>query len=329
MSTFIVERSEDGQLSHRLESEAKVWMGEGDMVVAVSHSSLNYKDAMALDGNKGVMRANPLVPGIDVIGTVVDPGPSDFAEGDLVTCQGDGLGEFRHGGYTSRQRVNAAATVAVPESMSAAQAAAIGTAGFTAALCVNALLKHGVGEPGSKPIAVTGATGGVGSIAVNLLSNLGYEVHAITGRVDEHGDYLRQLGAAEVIDRASIAESGKPLQKTVYAGAVDTLGGAPLANLLAQVQWGGVVAATGMAASPSLETSVMPFILRNVTLAGVNSVDAPLEVRQEAWDLLGNKLDLKVLDSLTTTVDITEVAEAAGALLEGKNHGRTVVTISA
>lgn len=322
MTTFIVERAEDGSISHRQEADPQAWLGEGELTINVSHSSLNYKDAMALAGDKGVMRISPLVPGIDAVGTTED--------GTLVTCNGAGLGEFRHGGYTSLQRVPAEATVEVPQCFSAEQAAAIGTAGYTAALCVNALLDHGL-PPAEEaaPVLVTGATGGVGSIAVNLLSNLGYKVTALTGRQDELGEYLSALGAQDVLDRSAFMDPGKPLQKARFAGAVDTLGGTPLANVLSQIQWGGVVASTGLASSPQLETTVMPFILRNVTLTGVNSVDAPRRYRERAWELLANHLDRDVLDGLTTTVTLDQVAEAGANLIEGRSHGRTVVTIDA
>lgn len=328
MTTFIVERSEDGNVTHRTDSNATAWLGEGELTVKVSHSSLNYKDAMALAGDKGVMRTSPLVPGIDVVGTVAEAA-GDFTEGQLVTCNGAGLGEFRHGGYTSEQNVPLEATVAVPDVFTAAQAAAIGTAGYTAALCVNALIDHGLKAAGDGGrVLVTGATGGVGSIAVNLLSALGYRVVALTGRADEHGDYLTNLGAAEIMDRAELMEQGKPLQKAQFDGVVDTLGGAPLANALAQVNWGGVVASTGLAASPKLETTVLPFILRNITLTGANSVDAPREMRERAWQLLADKLDVNVLESITTTVTLDTVAEAGQKLLDGTGLGRTVVELT-
>ncbi|MGP5497494.1 MDR family oxidoreductase [Corynebacterium flavescens] len=323
MSTLLVTRNVDNTITHSFEEGS--YLNEGDVLVDVTHSSLNYKDAMALDGNKGVMRVNPLVPGIDIVGTVARSAVERLPVGSLVASFGDGLGEFRHGGYTDSQRVNSYATVAIPAQFTAEQAAAIGTAGYTAALCVNALSTHEVPEG---PILVTGATGGVGSVAVNILANKGYEVHALTGRVQEYGDYLHRIGAAEVIDRAEFAVPGRPLQKAHYAGAVDTSGSTVLANVLAQLQWGGVVAATGMAAGADLPSSVMPFILRNVTLAGVNSVDAPLDYRNEAWRLLSSKLDMEVLDSFTETIALPQVIDAGKELLAGSRHGRTVVTIS-
>lgn len=326
MTTFYVERTDDGA-THHTDSDPAQWLGEGDVEIAVSHSSLNYKDAMALAGDKGVMRISPLVPGIDAVGTVTHAA-AGFEEGQLVSCNGAGLGEFRHGGYTSRQRVPAESTVAVPDGLTAEQAAAVGTAGYTAALCVNALLDHGLGEA-SKDVRVliTGATGGVGSIAVNLLHKLGYHVVALTGRVEEHGEYLRSIGADEILDRSEVSEPGRPLQKAQFDAVVDTLGGIPLANLLAQVNWGGVVASTGLASSPKLETTVLPFILRNVTLTGVNSVDAPKKARERAWELIATTLDQEVLGSMTSVVALDEVAKKGQLLLDGAGHGRTVVEI--
>ncbi len=322
MSTLKVTRNEDGSISHAFEDEPI--LAEGDVLVNVSHSSLNYKDAMALDGNKGVMRINPLVPGIDVVGNVAESNDERLPEGALVAAFGDGLGEFRHGGYTTKQRVNANATLVVPERFTAADAAAIGTAGYTAAICVNQLLTHGTREG---HVLVTGATGGVGSIAVQLLKSLGFEVTAVTGRVDSESEYLQALGADHIIDRSELSETGRPLQKALYDGAVDTAGSTVLANVLAQIKWGGVVAATGMAAGPDLPASVLPFILRGIVLAGGNSVDAPLKVREDAWKLLDEHLDLEMLHSISSTVALDDVADAAKELLAGTHHGRTIVEI--
>ncbi len=322
MSTLIVNRGANGA-EHSLIDHTEDHLAEGNTLVEVSHSSLNYKDAMALDGNKGVMRVDPLVPGIDVVGMVAQSDDARLAPGTLVAAFGDGLGEFRHGGYTARQRVNAAATVAVPERFNAFDAAAIGTAGYTAALCVNALIQHGTPRG---HVLVTGATGGVGSVAVMLLKSLGYEVTAVTGRSSEH-DYLRTLGADHILDRAELTEPGRPLQKSAFDGAVDTAGSVVLANVLARVRWGGTVAATGMAAGADLPASVLPFILRGITLTGANSVDAPLELRTRAWELLDAHLDLELLHSITDSVPLAGVADAARTLLDGTHRGRTVVTL--
>lgn len=322
MTTLVVTRSEDNSISHTFQEEPL--LAEGDVLVNVSHSSLNYKDAMALDGNKGVMRINPLVPGIDVVGTVAESSDPRLPVGALVAAFGDGLGEFRHGGYTTQQRVNAQATLPVPAHFTAADAAAIGTAGYTAAICVNQLLAHGATEG---HVLVTGATGGVGSIAVQLLKSLGFEVTAVTGRVDSESEYLQALGADHIIDRSALSETGRPLQKALYDGAVDTAGSTVLANVLAQIKWGGVVAATGMAAGPDLPASVLPFILRGIVLAGGNSVDAPLKVREDAWKLLDEHLDLEMLHSISNIIALDDVADAAKELLAGTHHGRTIVEI--
>ena len=321
MSTLLVTRNEDKSVTTSFEEGE--FLGEGDLTVDVSYSSLNYKDAMAITGDPGVVRTNPLVPGIDVVGTVSESNVQRLPVGTLVASFGDGLGEFRHGGYTPKQRVNSRATVALPADFTAEQAAAVGTAGYTAALCVNSL--RGLPEG---PVLVTGATGGVGSIAVNLLRNAGYEVHAMTGRPDDYANYLHELGAHEIIDRSEFTEPGKPLQKAIYAGAVDTSGSQELANVLARTKWGGTVAATGMASGPDLPATVMPFILRNVHLAGVNSVDAPLHYRQNAWQLLARTLYLSILESLTNTLPLEDAVKEAQSLINGSHHGRTVLKIS-
>ncbi|WP_018296821.1 acryloyl-CoA reductase [Corynebacterium lubricantis] len=294
--------------------------GDGDTTLDLTYSSVNYKDALALNGNKGVVRIWPMVPGIDAVGTVVES--PTLEAGTLVTVNGSGIGETRHGAYTPRMRIDASLITKVPSRFDDFSAAAIGTAGYTAALSV-----LGLGDFDGD-VVVTGATGGVGSIAVQLLSSLGKNVIAVTGRVDEHGDYLRSLGAAEVMDRAELSEPGKPLQKGRFAAAVDTVGGVPLANVLAQVQMGGVVTACGNAAGADLPTTVLPFILRGVALKGINSVTATPELRDEAWQLLANHLDLDSLASMTTTVDLAGTIEVGKSLLAGTHHGRTVVKVS-
>ena len=300
--------------------------GEGDTLIAVSHSSVNYKDAMALDGNRGVLRELPTVPGIDAVGAVVSS-PS-IPEGTLVTVNGWGIGERRHGGYTPQMRIDASKVTRVPSLFDAPTAAAIGTAGYTAALSVAGLERALYpSESGGSPILVTGATGGVGSIAVQLLAARGFEVHALTGRADEHGEWLRSLGAAELVDRTELAEAGKPLQKSRYAGVVDTLGSTPLANALSQLEWGGVATACGMAAGNDLPASVLPFILRGVQLVGINSVDAPNELRDEAWNLLAESLDVSALEGAVRTVSLEGAIEVGRDLLNGSGHGRTVVEI--
>lgn len=313
MSTLLV--TENGP---QIVDTAPEHAGEGDTLINVSHSSVNYKDGMALAGNKAIVRELPIVPGIDAVGTLED--------GTLVTVNGWGIGERRHGGYTERLLIDAAQVTRVPDRFDAWTAAAIGTAGYTAALSVAAYEKFSSSSEG--PVLVTGATGGVGSIAIQLLASRGHEVVAATGRVDELGDYLRGLGATDVIDRAEFSEPGKPLQKARFAGAIDSVGSTPLANILAQTQWGGVVTACGLAAGADLKTTVMPFILRGVNLVGVNSVDAPAEYRDEAWALLAESLDTDKLATYTDTVDLEGALQAGADLLEGNaRHGRTVVEI--
>ncbi|WP_291314413.1 acryloyl-CoA reductase [Corynebacterium sp. UBA2622] len=300
--------------------------GEGDTLIQVSHSSVNYKDAMALDGNRGVLRELPTVPGIDAVGTVVSS-PS-LAEGTLVTVNGWGIGERRHGGFTPQMRIDASKITPVPPLFDAPTAAAIGTAGYTAALSVAGLERALYpSESGRGPVLVTGSTGGVGSIALQLLAARGFEVHALTGRAEEHGEWLRSLGAAQIVDRQELAEAGKPLQKARYAGVVDTLGSVPLANALSQLEWGGVATACGMAAGNDLPASVLPFILRGVQLVGINSVDAPNSLRDEAWNLLAESLDVEALRRATRTVSLEGAIDAGRELLNGSGHGRTVVEI--
>lgn len=289
--------------------------GEGDTDIHISHSSINYKDAMALAGNRGVVRTLPLVPGIDAVGTLDD--------GTLVTVNGHGIGERRHGGYTPHMRIDSSLITKVPERFSAAEAAAIGTAGYTAALSV-AALEEGVDKQAG-PVLVTGATGGVGSIAVQLLAARGYEVVAVTGRVEEHGEWLRELGAADVIERAEFEGEGKPLAKARFAGAVDSVGSQVLANVLSQIEWGGSVTACGMAAGADLPATVMPFILRGVRLLGVNSVDTPSDLRDQAWALLAESVDTDAIR--TETVGLDGVIDAGAELLDGKRSGRTIVEL--
>lgn len=295
------------------------------VVVDVEWSSVNYKDGMAMRGDPGVARIRPLVPGIDLVGTVAAADAAGrFSVGDSVVLNGAGIGETRHGGLAERAFVDPASLVELPEDITPRRAAAIGTAGFTAMLSV-LRLEQGV-RPGEGRILVTGSAGGVGSVAVLLLARLGYDVTASTGR-PEQADFLRSLGAAEVIDRAELSEAGKPMQRTRWAGAVDSLGSATLANVLAQTSWGGTVTACGLAQGSDLPTTVLPFILRGVTLAGVNSVDAPLALREQAWARLAADLDLDRLDDLTEEVGLAGALELAEPILEGRVRGRTVVDV--
>ena len=301
------------------------FLGTGDVVVDVAWSSLNYKDGMALAGDPGVARTLPLVPGIDLVGTVVTTASPAVSPGDLVVLNGAGVGESRHGGFAERAVVDAGSLVLVPEGVSARQAAAIGTAGFTAMLSVLRLERDV--RPGDGEVVVTGAAGGVGSVAIALLSRLGYSVTASSGRVDELGGYLRGLGATTVVDRSELAEAGRPVQRARWAGGIDSVGSTTLASVLAQTRWGGTVTACGLAQGADLPTSVLPFILRAVSLAGVNSVDAPVELRREAWARLATDLDLDLLDSMTTEVGLSEVLELGPRIVAGSVRGRTVVDV--
>ncbi len=294
----------------------------GDVTVDVAFSSINYKDGLALAGRPGVVRVPDLLAGIDLVGTISTSDAPQWRPGDRVLINGCGLGETHHGGLAERARVDSTWLVPVPASFSLAQAAAVGTAGFTAMLAILELERNGAdGE-----ILVTGATGGVGSLAVSLLARLGHDVVASTGRQEEH-DYLRSLGAATIIDRAELSEPGKPLQKERWGGVVESVGGATLANAIAQARYGSTVASIGNASSPDFAGSVYPFILRGVRLSGINSVLTPMSLRREAWARLERDLDLDVLDSMTSVVPLDGAIGAATDILEGRLRGRTVISV--
>ena len=298
---------------------------EGDITVRVTHSTLNYKDALAITGRSPVVRSFPMVPGIDLAGTVEASRSTEFTKGDLVTQNGWGLGETRWGGLAEQARVGAEALVKVPPPFDARQAAAIGTAGFTAMLSVLALERHGV-MPGHGEVLVTGAAGGVGSVAIALLARRGYVVVASTGRPAEAA-YLTGLGAARIIDRAELAAPGKPLQAERWAGAVDAVGSHTLANVCAQTRQGGAVAACGLAGGMDFPVTVAPFILRGVTLCGIDSVHAPRPLRLEAWARLAADLNPGRLAEMSREVGLAEVLAAAPALLAGQVRGRLVVDV--
>lgn len=300
---------------------------EGAVELDVLYSSCNYKDGLALTG-QGIIRSWPLIPGIDVVGRVTASRADGWAEGDLVVLNGDGLGEYRHGGFATRARVRPDALVRLPETISPLHAAAIGTAGFTAMLSVLALEDAGV-APDAGEILVTGAAGGVGSVAIALLAGRGYRVFASTGRAEEQGEYLAGLGAARLIDRHELSEEvGKPLQEQRWAGAVDSVGSTTLANVLAQTAYGGAVAACGLAQGADLPVTVLPFILRGVTLTGANSVDAPRALRQRAWDALAAEIDRGLLDGMTEIIGLADVPVVAAEILAGRVRGRTVVDVN-
>ncbi|HEU5082971.1 MAG TPA: MDR family oxidoreductase [Acidimicrobiales bacterium] len=324
---FVLTKDDDGNQQLDWTSFDEADLMDGDVTVDVSHSTMNYKDALALTGASPVVRRWPMIPGIDFAGTVRSSSHDAIAEGDQVVLNGWGVGETHLGGYAQRARVPGEWLLPLPDAFTAAQSMAIGTAGYTAALCVLALERHDV-APGDGPILVTGATGGVGSVAVALLAAAGYEVHASTGKSAEV-DYLRGLGASEVIDRDELTGPARPLGKERWAGAVDAVGSHTLANVLAGTRYGGTVAACGLAGGMDLPGSVAPFILRGVTLAGVDSVMAPMDARRAAWDRLARDLDAAALDRITEVRPLADAPAVAGDVLAGKVRGRIVFEVPA
>ena len=301
---------------------------EGDVTVAVTHSSLNYKDGLAVTGRGKIARSFPMVCGIDLAGTVEASDSPRYRVGDEVVVTGWGLSETHPGGFTRRQRVRAEWLIARPASLSLQQTMAVGTAGLTAMLCVLALEHNGLDPATEGEVLVTGAGGGVGSVAVALLSGLGYRVAASTGRPEVH-DYLRSLGAGSVVDRQELATAGRPLDKERWAAAVDTVGSQTLATVLAQTRYRGSVAACGLAGGNDLPTTVLPFILRNVSLLGIDSVSCPTALREQAWARLGRDLPLPVLDAITTVEPLGRVPQLAEEILEGRTRGRVVIDTAA
>lgn len=300
---------------------------EGNVTVEVECSTLNYKDGLAITGSSPVVRKFPMVPGIDLAGVVSASNHADWKEGDRVVLNGWGVGETHWGGLAQKARLNGDWLIALPKTLTSRQAMAIGTAGYTAALCVDALVNYGI-TPDQGEILVTGATGGVGSVAVMLLSKAGYTVVAATGKAAEE-DYLKGLGASDIIDRASLSEKGKPLQKERWAGVVDAVGSHTLVNACAQTRYCGAVAACGLAQGPDFPCTVMPFILRGVALLGIDSVMAPKSRRDAAWQRLARDLDQAVLESvIAKEIGLADAIPAAAELLEGKIRGRVVVDVN-
>lgn len=319
---------DDGQVSTTLVSFDEADLHDGDVLVQVDYSTLNYKDSLAMTNRSPIIRSFPMIPGIDLAGTVLESSHAGFRAGERVVLNGYGLSQTHHGGLAQRARVPGQWLVKLPDSISSKDAMAIGTAGYTAMLCVLAL-EHGGVKPEHGDILVTGANGGVGSIAVAILSKLGYRVVASTGR-PEHAQYLKDLGAAELIDRATLAAPRtRGLDAERWAGVVDVAGSHTLANSLAQTKYRGVVAAAGLAQGDDLTTSVLPFILRNVTLSGIDSVQAPHNVREEAWKRLATDLDLGKLASAVEVIGLKDVLDIFPAFLEGKVRGRLVVDVNA
>jgi acrylyl-CoA reductase (NADPH) len=322
---LLADKTEAGQtLAWRELSEADLM--EGDVTVQVSHTTLNYKDGLALTGKAPVIRRWPMIPGIDLAGRVVRSAHGDFQVGEEVVLTGWGVGETHYGGYAGMARLKGDWLIKPPPPLTAHQAMAIGTAGLTAMLAVLALERHGV-APAQGPVIVTGAAGGVGSVATLLLAELGYRVIASTGRGSERG-YLEGLGAAEVIERASLAGPARPLGKERWAGGIDAVGSHTLANVLSMTHYGGTVAACGLAQGLDLAASVAPFILRGVTLAGIDSVMAPKPVREEAWRRLARDLDKAKLEAMTSVRPLAEVTTLASDILAGRIRGRVVLEVS-
>ncbi|OHD00272.1 MAG: alcohol dehydrogenase [Sphingomonadales bacterium RIFCSPLOWO2_12_FULL_63_15] len=324
-SAIMIDKTDDQQ-SVSLQQVDEVQLPEGDVTIDVAYSTLNYKDGLAITGKSPVVRKFPMVPGIDLVGTVRTSDHADWKPGDKVVLNGWGVGEGHWGGLAQVARLKGDWLVPLPAAFTGAQAMAIGTAGYTAALCVEALVKAGV-TPDQGEILVTGATGGVGSVAVALLKKAGFTVIGSTGKASE-ADYLTQLGAAGVIDRATLSEKGKPLQKERWAGVVDSVGSFTLANACAQTRYGGAVAACGLAQGADFPATVMPFILRGVRLLGVDSVMAPKAPRLAAWERLARDLDPALLDVIATEISLSEAIAAATDLMDGEVRGRIIVDVN-
>jgi acrylyl-CoA reductase (NADPH) len=331
VSTFkaiVIEKAEEGAkpaTRATLTTFDEANLMDGDVTVRVGYSTINYKDGLAITGKAPVVRRFPMIAGIDFAGTVESSAHPDWKAGDAVVLNGFGLGETHLGAYAEKARVKGDWLVRLPGGLSPHDAMAIGTAGYTAMLCVMALERHGV-QPADGPVVVTGATGGVGSVAIAILSKLGFTVHAVTGRPQE-ADYLKSLGASELIARDELTGAVRPLAKERWAAGVDAVGSTVLANVLSMTRYGGAVAACGLAGGMDLPTSVAPFILRGVCLLGIDSVMAPIALRREAWKRLESDLDRSKLAAMTTEIPLAAVPDAARRLLAGEAKGRIVVKI--
>lgn len=307
---------------------ALVDLPDEDILVRVSHSTLNYKDALAVTGKGKICRFFPMVCGIDLAGTVVESRTPDFKAGDAILINGFGMSERHWGGYTQFARVNQSWPIPIPPAFSAEQAMGLGTAGYTAMLCVQALEERGV-TPADGPVLVSGATGGVGSVAVMLLAQLGFDVIAATGRAADNRAFLTELGARDILEREELSRKSRPLESERWSGAIDCVGGDVLASILAQTKYGGTVAACGLAGSATLSTTVMPFILRSVALIGVDSVMASSKRRRAAWARLAELVDVQRLSSIYVVKPLTQVPQLAEDLLAGRSRGRVVVDVNA
>jgi len=320
---ILITRDADKKQSVGITELSEADLMEGDVTVSVEYTTVNYKDGLAITGKAPVVRRFPLIPGVDFAGTVIVSSNPDFAVGDKVVLNGWGVGETHHGAFARRARVKGDWLVPLADGLTARDAMAIGTAGYTAMLAVMALERHGIG-PDRGPVVVTGAAGGVGSVAISLLSKRGYHVVASTGRPQE-SDFLKELGAAEVISRDELSGPAKPLAKERWAGGVDAVGSHTLANVLSMTTYGGAIAACGLAQGMDLPGSVAPFILRGVALLGIDSVMAPQPLRREAWRRIAIDLDHAKLSALSTVIGFGGIIEAAGKIMEGSVRGRIVV----
>ncbi len=325
MKAILIDKDENEYLAQVTDIDESD-LPEGDVTVQVDYSTLNYKDSLAITGSSPVVRKFPMVPGIDLAGTVESSSNTEFNPGDRVVLNGWGVGEVHWGGLAQKARLKGDWLVHLPDAFTAKQAMAIGTAGYTAMLCVLGLEKNGV-TPDQGEIIVSGAAGGVGSVAISLLAKLGYTVVASTGRPDQ-ADYLKGLGAADTIDRAELSEKGKPLGKERWAGAVDAVGSHTLANICATTKYGGTVTACGLAQGFDLPATVMPFILRGVKLIGIDSVYRPKADRVEAWSRLAKDLDLQRMESVMSEISLSETIATASDQMAGKIRGRTVVDVN-
>ncbi len=324
-SGILINKNDEGQ-SVEVAQIDEAQLPEGDVTVDVQYSTINYKDGLAITGSSPVVRKFPMVPGIDLVGVVSESSHSEWKAGDAVVLNGWGVGEGHWGGLAQKARLNGDWLIPLPAAFEPRQAMAIGTAGYTAALCVDALVNFGV-TPDQGEVLVTGATGGVGSFAVSLLSKAGFTVVASTGKASE-ADYLKGLGASDIIDRAELSEKGKPMQKERWAGVVDSAGSDTLVNACAQTKYNGAVAACGLAQGPDFKGTVMPFILRGVSLLGIDSVMAPKGPRLKAWERLARDLDTAALDAIGKELSLAEAIPAASDILAGKIRGRLIVDVN-
>jgi acrylyl-CoA reductase (NADPH) len=320
---ILVSRDETKRQSVNIVAMCEKDLMEGDVTIKVEHTTVNYKDGLAITGKAPVIRRWPMIPGIDLAGTVIASESKEWQAGNKIVLNGRGVGEGHYGAYAGRARLKGEWLIAQPEGLNGHDVMAVGTAGYTAMLCIMALEQQGI-KPESGPVLVTGAAGGVGSVAIAILAKLGYHVIASTGRGHE-SDFLTNLGAREIMDRAQLSEAGKPLGRERWAAAIDTVGSHTLANVLAMTAYNGTVAACGLAQGMDLPASVAPFILRGVTLRGIDSVMAKRSIRIAAWARIAQDLPMDKLKAISTTIGFDDLIEAAHCILEGKVRGRFVV----